>query len=108
MLAASWLVCRWCVDRLNVTRTVPPRSLMGLVAFVVLMSAEVGLGAVFGRSLVDQLAAFKSSPGAITRRSGDFCRVPGHSGLAAVGDVRKRTRLQTAVHSSTEGVQLTR
>jgi hypothetical protein len=29
------------------------------------MSADVGLGAVFGRSLVDQLAAFKSSPGAI-------------------------------------------
>jgi hypothetical protein len=23
MLAASWFVCRWCVDRLNVMRTVP-------------------------------------------------------------------------------------
>jgi hypothetical protein len=66
MLAASWFVCRWCVDRLNVTRTVPARSLMGLVAFVVLMSADVGFGAMFGRSLVDQLAAFKSSPGAIS------------------------------------------
>ena len=65
MLAASWFVWRWCVDRLDVTRTVPARSSMGLVAFVVLMSAEVGLGAVFGRSLADQLAAFKSSPGAI-------------------------------------------
>jgi hypothetical protein len=59
MLVASWFVCRW------VRRTVSARSLMGLVAFVVLMSAEVGLGAVFGRSLVDQLAAFKSPPGAI-------------------------------------------
>ncbi len=39
--------------------------LMGLIAFLVLMSADVGLGAVFGRSLVDQLAAFKLSPGAI-------------------------------------------
>src|SRR5215469_7339785 len=29
ILAASWLVCRWCVDRLNVRRTVPARSLMG-------------------------------------------------------------------------------
>jgi hypothetical protein len=29
---------------------------MGLVAFVVLMSAEIGLGTVFGRSLLDQLA----------------------------------------------------
>jgi len=38
---------------------------MGSVAFVVLVAAEIGLGVAFGRSLVDQLAAFKSSPGAI-------------------------------------------
>jgi hypothetical protein len=65
MLAASWFVCRWCVDRLDVRRVVPARSLMGMVAFVVLMSAEVGLGAVLGRSLMDQLAGYKSPPGAI-------------------------------------------
>jgi hypothetical protein len=41
------------------------RLLMGFVAFLVLMSAEVGLGAVFGRSLVDQLATYRSAPGAI-------------------------------------------
>jgi hypothetical protein len=63
MLAASWFVCRWCVDRLDVRRTVPVRSLMGLVAFLVL--AEVGLGALFGRSLVDQLASYGSPSGAI-------------------------------------------
>ena len=50
MLAASWFICRWCVDRLDVRRTVPVRSLMSLVGFAVLMSAEVGLGAVLGRS----------------------------------------------------------
>jgi hypothetical protein len=38
---------------------------MGLVAFFVLMSFEVALGAVFGRSLVDQLAAYGSLVGAI-------------------------------------------
>jgi hypothetical protein len=65
MLAASWFICRWCVDRLDVRRTVPARSLMGLVAFLVLMSAEGGLGAVLGRSLLDQLAAYKSLPGVI-------------------------------------------
>ena len=65
MLAASWSVCRWCVDRLHLRRTVSARSLMGLVAFLVLMSAEIGLGAVLGRSLGDQFAAFKLSPGAI-------------------------------------------
>jgi len=65
MLAASWFVCRWCVVRLDIRRTVPARSLMGLVAFLLLMSAEVGLGAVFGRSFVDQLATYGSLSGAI-------------------------------------------
>jgi hypothetical protein len=38
MLAAGWFVCRWCVDRLDARRTAPACSLMGLVAFLVLMS----------------------------------------------------------------------
>jgi hypothetical protein len=33
MLAASWFVCRWCVDRLEVPRTVGARAVMGVVAF---------------------------------------------------------------------------
>ena len=65
MLAASWFLCRWSVHRLDGRRTVPTRSLMGLVAFLLLMLGEVGLGAVFGRSLVDQLAAYGSLGGAI-------------------------------------------
>ena len=84
MLAASWFVCRWCVHRLDVGRTVPTRSSMGLFAFLVLMSVEVRLGAVFGRSLADQLAALKFSRSDRPRRSGDLCHVPGNSGLAAV------------------------
>ena len=43
ILLASWFVCRWWADPLDVTRTVLARSLMGLVAFLVLMSAEAGL-----------------------------------------------------------------
>ena len=62
MLGASWFVCRWCVDRLDVGRTVAARLLMGLVAFLVLMSAEVGLGAVFGRSTWISLPATDRSP----------------------------------------------
>jgi hypothetical protein len=65
MLAASWFVCRWCVDRLDVRRTVPARSLMGFVAFLVLMSAEACMGAVIGRSLRDQLAGYGSLAGRI-------------------------------------------
>ena len=55
------LVC----GSLDVRRTVPARSLMGLVAFQVLMSAEIGLGAVLGRSLMDQLATYGSLAAAI-------------------------------------------
>ena len=51
--------------RLDVTRTVPARSLMGLVAFLVLISAEVGPGVVLSRSFVDQLASSGSAAGAI-------------------------------------------
>jgi hypothetical protein len=65
ILAASWFLCRWCVDRLDVRRTVSARSLMGLVAFLVLMSVAVGMGAMFGRSLVDQLDSYGYSAGAI-------------------------------------------
>jgi hypothetical protein len=38
---------------------------MGLVAFLALMSLEVALGAVFGRSLADQLAIYETLAGAI-------------------------------------------
>ena len=65
ILATSWFVCRWCVDRLDVRRTVSARSLMGLAAFLVLMSVEVDMGAVLGRSLVDQLSSYGSLFGAI-------------------------------------------
>jgi hypothetical protein len=64
ILTASWFVCRWCV-RLSVRRTVAARSLMGLVALLVLMAAEIGMGALLGRSLVDQLATYGSLAGAI-------------------------------------------
>ena len=65
ILTASWFVCRWCVTRLDVRRAVPARSLMGVAAFLVLMSAEFGLGAVLGRSLMDQVGAYGSPAGAI-------------------------------------------
>jgi hypothetical protein len=66
MLAASWFVCRWCVDRLDVPRRIGPRSLMGAVAFVVLMAAEFALGwSGFGRSVSEQLAGCGSAVGAI-------------------------------------------
>jgi hypothetical protein len=66
MLVASWFVCRWSVDRLDVRRSVDARSLMGGVAFVELSAAEFALGGlIFGKSLGEQLADFGSAAGAI-------------------------------------------
>src|SRR6266540_3135155 len=66
ILAASWFVCRWYVERLDVPRRVGARSLMGVVAFVVLMAAEFALGGlVFGRSAIEQLAGYGSAASAI-------------------------------------------
>ncbi len=66
MLVASWFVCRWCVDRLDVPRRVGARSLVGVVAFVVLMAAEFALGRLaFGRPAGEQLANYCSAPGVI-------------------------------------------
>jgi hypothetical protein len=60
---SSWLACRWCVDRLHVTRKFLSRSLIGVVAFLVLMAAEFALGRLaFGRSTGEQLAGYGSVP----------------------------------------------
>ncbi|HEV2334788.1 MAG TPA: hypothetical protein VGS13_04780 [Stellaceae bacterium] len=66
ILGASWYVCRWCVDRLDVRRTVAARSLMGISAFVVLMLAELALSVfVLDRSAAKYLAAYTTLAGAI-------------------------------------------
>jgi hypothetical protein len=66
ILAASWFVCRGCVGRFRVRRRVGLRFVMCAVAFLVLMAAEFALGElVFGRSLVEQLAGYGSTPGVI-------------------------------------------
>ena len=66
ILAASWLVCRWCVERGRVPRLVTTRCVMGAVAFAVLIAAEFVLGHVaFGRSVEQQLAGYASLAGAV-------------------------------------------
>jgi hypothetical protein len=66
MLAASWVVCRWCVDHLDVPWKIEARSLMGAIAFAVLISAEFCLTVLaFGRSTTEHLASYTSVAGAI-------------------------------------------
>jgi len=66
MLAASWYVCRWCVERLDVPRTITSRSIMGVVAFGVLMLAELALALLaFGRPFAEQFGVYVTGAGAI-------------------------------------------
>jgi hypothetical protein len=66
MLAASWYVCRWSVERLEAPRSLPSRTVMGAVAFVTLMLAELALGVLaFGRPLAEQFGAYVTRAGAI-------------------------------------------
>jgi hypothetical protein len=66
MLAASWFVCLWCVDLLDVPRRVGARAVMGVVALAVLISVEVCLAVLaFGRSTTEHLASYTSVAGAI-------------------------------------------
>ena len=66
ILAFSWAVSRWCVSYFQVQENLAARLLMGLVAFVLLMSAELGVSVIaFGRSVADHFAGYRSFPGAI-------------------------------------------
>jgi hypothetical protein len=66
ILAASWWISRLCVELFKVRRAVAARLVMGLVAFLVLMLAEVTLSAlVFGTSVTGYLASLTTPAGAI-------------------------------------------
>jgi len=66
MLAASWWISRLCVALFEVRRAVAARLVMGVVAFLVLMLAELTLSAlVFGRSVTGYLASLTTLAGAL-------------------------------------------
>ncbi|MCM0020748.1 MAG: hypothetical protein NBV67_12195 [Tagaea sp.] len=59
MLAASWIVCGWCLRRFDVPAVWTHRATMGAVAFALLMAAEASLSILLaGRSLAEHLARY--------------------------------------------------
>ena len=59
MLAASWVICGWMIVRFAVSAVWVDRLLMGGLAFVLLMMAELGVSVLaFGRSVVEHLASY--------------------------------------------------
>jgi hypothetical protein len=66
ILAVSWLVSGWTTHEFRVPTAVSQRLLMVVVAFALLMLAEMGVSIfTFGRPIEDHLAAYRSSQGLI-------------------------------------------
>ncbi len=65
MLAASWFLCGLVLSRIPVKPSPALRLLMGAVAFLLLMTAELVLGLLMGNSLQGWLAGFSTLAGAL-------------------------------------------
>jgi hypothetical protein len=66
MLGASWIVAAWSARLFAVSPDLASRAIMGLVAFTVLMAAELGTVIfLFGRPAGDFFTAYASLAGAI-------------------------------------------
>jgi hypothetical protein len=65
MLAVAWVACRWLVRRLAIGDDWRGRLLMGVVAFVLLIAAELALSLLlFGGTVTGFLAALGTPEGA--------------------------------------------
>lgn len=88
MLALSWIYCRWLLRRRRVHTNVPTRCLMGLVALVLFLCAEILLGPLLlGQSAMEQLRKVGSGPG-LAGLLGQLC-------FAAFPLIQLRRRLGT-------------
>ncbi len=66
MLLTSWIVCGWITRRFEMPALPRARLTMGIVAFLVLMLAEICVSVLaFGRSPSDHFAAYRSVAGMI-------------------------------------------
>ncbi|NJO33060.1 MAG: hypothetical protein HC869_07820 [Rhodospirillales bacterium] len=60
ILGIAWLACRRLVAAFDVASKLTPRLVMGGVAFLTLMSAELGLSVLaFGRTFADHLDQYR-------------------------------------------------
>jgi len=66
VLAASWVVSRWCTRRFNVSGEWRARVLMGAVAFSALMLLELSVAVVgFGETLDRYFSQLATTPGVV-------------------------------------------
>jgi hypothetical protein len=65
MIVASWNICNFVIYKLQVPSTRMMRSLIGIVAFIMLMFAEFALSNVLGRSIIEHARLLLTIPGLI-------------------------------------------
>jgi hypothetical protein len=64
MLAASWVAAGWCVRYFAVPLHIPARLAMGVLAFALVMVAELALAVLlFGQSPAQHVAAYRHFAG---------------------------------------------
>jgi hypothetical protein len=62
MVSASWFLCRYVIRRFAVASTVVTRAVMGGLAFVLILLAELAAGALlFGRTLGEHFALYREA-----------------------------------------------
>lgn len=65
MLAIAWFICRWLVERFAVGDARAERLVMGVIAFVLLLAAELVLSlSLFGGTVVGFVASLGTPEGA--------------------------------------------
>ena len=64
MLVVSWIAARWSSRKFSVPAKLPPRAVMGVFAFALLILGELAVSSlVFGRSWEGTVAAYQSPGG---------------------------------------------
>jgi hypothetical protein len=63
MLGISWVACRWIINSLSIPAKMMDRTIMGVVAFVLLMIAELCLSLLlFNRTISGHFEIYKETP----------------------------------------------
>ncbi len=63
ILSVSWILCRRSIVKLQITEKIPDRAIMGSIALLVLVSAELLLwNLMFDGSPIEFVARYKNTP----------------------------------------------
>ncbi len=66
MLVAAWLICRWLMQRFELDRSISAALIMGCMAFILLMLAEIALSLwLSDQTIAEHLSHYRHPAGAL-------------------------------------------